>query len=261
MPKDYYSILGIEQDASAQQIKRAFREKARQLHPDVNASANALGEFQELQQAYEVLSDPDQKALYDQGESVPVPTPPPPPPSSYYRRRAWNTHSKYDPEYGYVDTDYAHYNRLNTVIGLITFLFATTFLVDFLFTQRMENEQVRSVVNKGTMTQNVDDLRYVIISTDNVQFEKLVEHPELLSGEVIVLEKSVIYGFLKYKRINEASFTSVTQGLAIIYVLAIVVYIASLSAIFNKKHPERKFNAGIIAAFFSVMLLFFAIFA
>ena len=63
---DYYADLGCSRSADQDEIKKAFRQKARKLHPDVNKSPNAIKEFQQIQQAYEVLSDPQKKGLYDQ---------------------------------------------------------------------------------------------------------------------------------------------------------------------------------------------------
>lgn len=63
---DYYADLGCSRGADQDEIKKAFRQKARKLHPDVNKSPNAIKEFQQIQQAYEVLSDPQKKGLYDQ---------------------------------------------------------------------------------------------------------------------------------------------------------------------------------------------------
>lgn len=63
--KDYYEVLGVSKDASSEEIKKAFRKKARELHPDVNKAPNAEEKFKELGQAYEALSDNDKRAMYD----------------------------------------------------------------------------------------------------------------------------------------------------------------------------------------------------
>ncbi len=66
MPRDPYEVLGVERDASEQQIKKAFRQLARELHPDVNAhDPQAEEKFKEAAEAYEILSDADRRATYD----------------------------------------------------------------------------------------------------------------------------------------------------------------------------------------------------
>jgi len=66
MPRDPYEELGVGRDASEQQVKKAFRALARELHPDVNAhDPNAEHKFKEAAEAYEILSDGDRRATYD----------------------------------------------------------------------------------------------------------------------------------------------------------------------------------------------------
>jgi molecular chaperone DnaJ len=67
MKKDYYEILGIDKGATAEQIKKAYRKKAIEFHPDKNpGNKEAEENFKLAAEAYEVLSDPDKKARYDQ---------------------------------------------------------------------------------------------------------------------------------------------------------------------------------------------------
>ncbi len=64
--KDYYAALGIEVDASAITVKNAYRKKASALHPDKNPSPDAAVKFREIQEAYDLLSDPIQRQAYDE---------------------------------------------------------------------------------------------------------------------------------------------------------------------------------------------------
>jgi molecular chaperone DnaJ len=66
MPRDPYEVLGVERGASAQEVKKAFRQLARELHPDVNAhDPDAEEKFKEAAEAYEILSDEERRATYD----------------------------------------------------------------------------------------------------------------------------------------------------------------------------------------------------
>ena len=64
--KDYYKIMGVARDVSPDELKRVYRRLARKYHPDVSKEANAEARFKELQEAYEVLKDPQKRAAYDQ---------------------------------------------------------------------------------------------------------------------------------------------------------------------------------------------------
>jgi curved DNA-binding protein len=63
--KDYYNIMGVGRDASADDIKRAYRRLARKYHPDVSKEKDAEERFKELGEAYEVLRDPEKRSAYD----------------------------------------------------------------------------------------------------------------------------------------------------------------------------------------------------
>ncbi|XP_010155861.1 PREDICTED: dnaJ homolog subfamily B member 5-like, partial [Eurypyga helias] len=66
MGKDYYKILGIQSGANEDEIKKAYRKMALKYHPDKNKDPSAEEKFKEIAEAYDVLSDPKKRAVYDQ---------------------------------------------------------------------------------------------------------------------------------------------------------------------------------------------------
>ena len=65
MSKDYYKILGVERNSSAEEIKKSYRKLALQFHPDKNPNnREAEAKFKEIAEAYDVLSNPDKKSKY-----------------------------------------------------------------------------------------------------------------------------------------------------------------------------------------------------
>jgi curved DNA-binding protein CbpA len=70
MARNPYQVLGVPDDASAEEIHRAYRRLARRHHPDLNADADADTRFREILGAFEVLSDPAQRALHDRSTAA-----------------------------------------------------------------------------------------------------------------------------------------------------------------------------------------------
>lgn len=66
MSRDFYDILGVSRNANSDELKQAYRRLARKYHPDVNKDAGAEEQFKEISRAYEVLSEPEMRARYDQ---------------------------------------------------------------------------------------------------------------------------------------------------------------------------------------------------
>lgn len=67
---DYYQILGLTASATASEIKAAFRQLAKQYHPDTSSLTDAAGKFHKVHAAYEVLSDPEQRQAYDTARAM-----------------------------------------------------------------------------------------------------------------------------------------------------------------------------------------------
>jgi len=130
--RDYYEVLGVAKNASEEDIKKAYRTLAKQFHPDLNKSPDAAEKFKEVSEAYEVLTDAQKRANYDQ-----------------YGHQAVNFGQG-----GFTWQDFHHYNDIEDIFGGDMF---GSSIFDMLFGgQRGGFQSQRSGVARGA------DLRYDI---------------------------------------------------------------------------------------------------
>lgn len=115
--KDLYALLGIPASATREQIRQAYRDRAKMLHPDVNPDPEAKHQFQMVQSAYNVLYDPLSRRLYDWSLSAPSRTPSP------------VARQHYEPV---IEYDYTRIVTASRIWSLVLLLFSLTLAADLL---------------------------------------------------------------------------------------------------------------------------------
>jgi len=259
---DLYQILGVDKNASAEALKKAYRLKAKSFHPDVNQSEDADEKFQEVLQSYMILSDPEKRMIYDRGFELPRHKSPTrdkhPPPHAFKRQSFFSRPRRYGSLLNHGHVEYSEHTKSAKIIGIITLLFALTFLIDHLFHEEYVDLKVTHLQSKALLTRKADDVKTVIVTAGNHQFEKRQEiNNKLKVEDLITIRKSVIYNYVSFKLAGSSGFKSARKISGIINTWAILIFIASLTTIFSKKRPEVSFNAALIAAFLSVAMFAF----
>ncbi|KYG79511.1 J domain-containing protein [Roseivirga echinicomitans] len=246
MAKDYYQILGVTEDADQQEIKKAFRQKALELHPDVNPSSEANAVFQEVKEAYEVLGDAEARVHYDSGtviinfEDFETPAP-----RQYYQA---------EPQP--VPTNFTLYAKQSARLCALALVFGLTFFFDFLVQRDLGSVEVEYA--EVSDYSGRDGGRYFMnIVTTAGNFKTVAYGNSIYVGEVLEMKKSYIYGFLKYKRASEPKFQFTRDTPMILFFIAGLVLLAGIFGVAPTTKPERKFNAAIVGCFFSFILIVF----
>lgn len=245
---DYYGILGVSPSASEMDIKRAYRRLAVAYHPDKNPDPQAESFFKEINEAYDVLSDPEKKRVYDLRLQNPYIDISPPdnqprhrdpryrPSSRVYRKSERETLRDLMAEY----VPFAH--RINQFAVII----CICLLVDYLSPMRESREKISRTYKKITYERNSSTTWWVIETTSGKSAALPFTVSDLaVPGEFVTIYSSFFLGFPR--RVQVASEV-VRMGRSIygnfIFIPVVLLIISSMGIIF-RKNVEYAFNLGV----------------
>lgn len=256
MPKDYYDILGVEKNADAQQIKQSYREQAKLIHPDVNKAPDAEIAFQELNKAYMVLSDPEERLQYDEGRKLTVYTEEQV--IEILRQRdhdnEFESIFRYKPRNVYPETNYKANLSAVQLANLVILLIALLFFTDLTLRRQVQTTQVLEVNELFGYTRNVNDIGKKFVIASDINFQLPAPSPSLSEGEVLNFQKSLIFGKLAKVQIEQNDPFQVVIQRPFTIGMTIIVFLISLLGLSPLLNPERKFNAAIIGGFLCLPL-------
>jgi len=263
MPKDYYAILGVDKSASDSEIKWAFRQKAKSLHPDVNRGDDAQAAFQELNEAYSILSNASTRARYDNGElNEPEVT------FTWeeveqilrereqLREKAWREDFGYPGENVYPPPDYKANERTVQLINLVMLLFAFTFIIDFFVFINVGSEQITSqstVIRK--FKRSGPSQAWIESKTKSTTFYISYAKPKPKVGDEVELKRSLIYDNYKFRTSDSKRFRRADDLPIVTYIIAALACIIAWFGTSRYFNAEQKFNAAIISCFFCIAMI------
>ena len=250
--KDYYKILSVKQSAHAVEIKRAFRQLAIQYHPDKNSDPLAEVMFKEINEAYEVLSDPQKKASYDWRSKNPI--------SDFVHTTEQPVHR--DPAYHKAGTKRANvksererlyemmikYLPIIKRISVICFSLSAFLLVDYSLPNRIDKEKIINTYSHSSSIGRYSNTYHVILTNGHNE----IKLPFELSNYFQVEDDVTLYSslILHVKRRVEGNGKVVPMRRSIygnfIFAPTALLLISFLALVFSKD-VERSFNYGIIS--------------
>jgi curved DNA-binding protein CbpA len=244
--KDYYAILGVHPSASEGEIKKAFRKLAIRYHPDKNSTAEAHPRFQEINEAYDVLGDPDKRSLYDDHRANPFSEILSQPEAQHrdpaYRRRRPYRPQKSEPPASYIlMRDYLKYMIWVSRVGLLT---STLFFIDYVLPHRQVEEAIEEIYSVRVR----NNIAYHIIVTESGRKIKLYDDgaSNFRNERTIRATLTRIYGTTMTVSSTSRMYV---ERLAYLYTtfvfFPILLFVNSLLALFFRKRVELCFNLNV----------------
>ena len=248
--KDYYAILGVSHSASQSDIKKAYRKLAVLYHPDKNPSHDAKPRFQEINEAYDVLGDADQRAVYDARLANPFQElfsePESVHPDPAYRRRkrpAASSGPKGPPASYVLMRDSLKYVRWISGTGLLV---TTLFFLDYFLPYERVEETIEEIY---TMRSRGNQIYHVVVmsSGQNIRLYDLDTSIFATDGRIITSVSAI------YRSVMEVSNTAGTYSAWTAYLYTsliffpILLFINSTLALIYRSRVEFCFNLNVTA--------------
>lgn len=247
--KDYYAILGVSASATASEIKKAFRRLAILYHPDKNPSPEAKPRFQEINEAYDVLSDTGKRALYDERLANPLaalftePVSSHPDPA-YRRRRPPRAPRPKEPPQSYIlMRDSLKYVLWVSRAGIVVTML---FFIDYFLPYRQIEEPIVELYSVRIRGNNV----YHMIRTESGQQIKVYDfNPAAFGREgTVVMDVTMVYGSVMSVSNSSGTYHAwVAYTYTTMIFFPIVLFVNSLLALIYRKRVEFCFNLNVTA--------------
>jgi curved DNA-binding protein CbpA len=255
--KDYYGVLGLDNSATDSEIKRAYRRLAVLYHPDKNSDPAAEQFFKEVNEAYEVLGDPEKRRAYDYARQNPFATlteaeqrAPYHRDPAYRRRRPGTASTSRGPSRLELMKEYLPYFRWLIYFGLLLMI---VFAVDYSMPTKLSREKI---VEEYTV--RVKGVSYAVIVTENREIK--IYHWKrgfnIDGNEILVEYTPLLRAVINIARIDKSDSMHVGGIYSTVIFLPLMLFIASIAGLIFRSNIEYAFNLSIVAGVLIVFVIY-----
>jgi curved DNA-binding protein CbpA len=261
--KNYYSILGVSNTASATEIKRAYRKLAILYHPDKNPNATAEQFFKEVNEAYDVLGDVQKRNIYDYRLQNPVYVSSPPHQPNQHRD------PRYRPTVAYRNTGKSEQQRAKELIieyapfvkkiCRIIFSMSVLMMIDYLLPRTSHRERIEEIeyISEGRRSNRAASIE--VLTVEGSRFRINTQHRELvINTDSVLLYRSLLARKITRVESNSNLTAKVNASIYGNFIFApIALLVVSLIGSWGKWNAEFNFNVGITSVLLLLLTLIF----